>query len=155
MERFIDCRSEVIMGVLEGGGMAINGFWDSFGMREAEVIWERVQEAPMPDAVICDAGKHMINPRLEMMWEMGNVASAICRAHELTTEVRKAFGDLSLMAWWWSDQFDRRTIEMAQEALAKADMDQETREDCERKLDWALFFLTNAETVAQEVMESL
>jgi len=142
------------MGVLECGGMAIKGFWDSFGMGEAEVVWERLQEAPMPDAVICDAGKHMIDPRLEQSWIMGNVASAICRAHELTTEVREAFGDLSLMAWWL-DRFDRRTIEMAQEALAKADVDQETREDCERKLDWALFFLTNAETVAQEVMESL
>ena len=143
------------MGVLDCGAMAIKGFWDNFGMKEAETIWERLQEAPMPDAVICDAGKHLIDPRLEQSWIMGNVASAICRAHELTTEVRETFGDLSLTAWWWSDQFDRRTIEMAQEALARADVSQEVREDCARKLDWALFFLTNAETVAQEVMGSL
>jgi len=141
------------MGVLDCGTLAVKGFWDSFGMREADTIWGWIEEVELPDAVICEEGK-LHNPRLEMMWEMGNVASAICRAHELTTEVRETFGDLSLMAWWW-DRFDRTTIEMAQESLAKADVSQETREDCERKLEWALFFLTNAETVAQEVVESM
>lgn len=152
--RFIDCRKEVIMGVLECGGMAINGFWDNFGMEEAEVVWERVQEAPMPDAVICDAGKHLIDPRLEQSWVMGNVASAICRAYELTTEAREAFGDPSLL-YWREDCFDRRIIEMAQEALAKADVSQEVRKYCEDRLADALFYLENAEWVAQEVMESL
>ena len=142
------------MGVLACGSMAIRGFWDNFSMAHADMIFEEIRLAEMPDAIICEEGKHFIEPRLEMMWEMGNVASAIVRAHELTTEVRQAFGDPSLMAWWW-DRFDRCTIEMAQEALVKADVDRETREDCERKLDWALFFLMNAETIAQEVVESL
>lgn len=149
----------VEMGVLDCGRMAIKGFWDNFGMRHAEVIFEEIERIKMPDAVITackDCGhKHMLNPRLELMWEMGNVASAICRAHELTTEVRQQFGDLSLMAWWWADRFDRRTIEMAQEALAKANIDWETRTECERKLDWALFFLENAEEVAQDIVVQL
>lgn len=143
------------MGVLDCGTLAIRGFWDNFSMNEAEAIWSWVEEVELPDAIICNAGKHFIEPRLEMMWEMGNVASAITRAHELTTEVRETFGDLSLMAWWWADSFDRSTIEMAQEALTKAVIGREVREECERKLDWALFFLTNAETIAQGVVESL
>ena len=143
------------MGVLTCGALAVKGFWDNFSMAHAEVIFEWIEEVELPDAIVCEAGKHFIEPRLEMMWEMGNVASAICRAHELTTEVRETFGDLSLMAWWWADSFDRSTIEAAQESLAKANVSQELREDCERKLEWALFFLVNAETVAQEVVESL
>jgi len=142
------------MGVLDCSAMAIRGFWDNFGMRHAEKIFEEVQSIEMPDAVICEHGKHWINPRVEPLWVMGNVASAICRAYELTTEAREAFGDPSLL-YWREDCFDRRIIEMAQKKLAKADVSQEVRKHCEDKLADALFFLENAEWVAQEVMASL
>lgn len=135
--------------------MAIQGFWDDFGMNEAIVIFDMVQETELPDALICEEGKHFLDPREEILFEMSNVASAICRSHELTMEARQEFGDLSLVAWWLDDRFSRRNIEMAQEALARAEVARALREECERKLDWATFFLTNAETVAQEVVECL
>lgn len=143
------------MGVLDCGQLAARGFWDNFSMAHAETIWGWIERVELPDAVICEAGKHFIEPRLEMMWEIGNVKSAVCRAQELTTEVRQAFGDLSLCAWWWSDKFNRTTIEMAQEALEKSHLPEHQKVKLQEKLEWALFFLINAEGVAQEVVECL
>jgi hypothetical protein len=143
------------MGILDTATLAARGFFDDFSMREAEVIFERIEASGMPDAVICDEGKHMVDPRFEAMWIMGNVASAICRAQELTTEARQMFGDPSLSAWWLNDHFRRRDIEMAQETLARATVSDEIRAGCERRLEDAVFYLSNAEWVAVEVLECL
>ena len=146
------------MGTLEAGTLAIQGFWDDFSMVEAEMIFEWIKGAEMPNGVIqrCpECGKkHIFAPQLRMLHEMGDVAEAIRQAEWLTTEARQEFGDPTLMAWWWDD-FNRATIELAQEMLQKADVFDEIRAECGRKLEYALYFLSNAEWMAQEVVVRL